>query len=405
MGAFGVAHGVAIMAKIDEWSGNEQTYGMISNDTNSKLNDFCNAHKLVYIYGAGKIGTGFKNYLEQCDVPLKGFITSDTLNEFMKLYRQGEIGVIIGMSDANLKEVMPLLSTLVSEDDLFVADTQYRETIGQFCIESVRDNLVLTIVLASHCNLNCKSCSAFSPVAHPDFYKYEDLEKDIKQIKSLGLKINSIRFTGGEPYLHPELFSIFKLLRMSFPSTELICVTNGMLLDKLSDAEIHELVGMDIINKITVYPPLRKQVNSFCLKAESNNAKYIRINLDETKNFTLRRFSLSKSAPKYDFYNCFCYKAFSSIFLYKGKLYGCLRTALISSLNYMSDVKLTLVADDFIDIYKTTKTDIFKFKITRRPFCGYHNSANASIIEWDLSERKIEEWVNINETDEGSLNE
>lgn len=54
----------------------------IDNNTSlSELLDFCNAHKTVYIYGAGNYGHLYKKILEHFGIPIKGFIvTGETLD-------------------------------------------------------------------------------------------------------------------------------------------------------------------------------------------------------------------------------------------------------------------------------------------------------------------------------------
>lgn len=386
------------MPKIDEWSGTEHSEIYLPNDTNRNLNEFCSAHKSVYIYGAGKIGTGFKNYLEQCDVPLVGFVTSDMLDDFRHIYKRGETGFVMGLSDKNLAEVMLLVQEFVPESDIFIAPSEYRERIGQFTVDYVRNNLGLCIYLVSHCNLNCKACKPFSAVARKDFYDYDDFVNDMKQLANMDLPVKYFNLTGGEPYLHPDLFKIFRMSRELYPDALFKCYTNGSLLKRLSDRQLKELIELDIITVITVYPPFADAVDAFCHVADDMGVKYSIIR-DECKMFLSQKLNISGSAPKYVFYDCYYGHSCRSVSMYKGKIYRCGRPMYIPYFNEYFGTDFKVREGDYLDIYDTTPEEIFKFKITRTPFCDYHNSEDYSLVEWGLSERKIEEWVHLEQFD------
>ena len=56
--------------------------------------------------------------------------------------------------------------------------------------------------ITDHCNLKCRGCSHFSPLAQEWFESVEDFKKDFSQLASL-MPVNIIRLMGGEPLLHP----------------------------------------------------------------------------------------------------------------------------------------------------------------------------------------------------------
>jgi len=383
------------MAKVSEWSGDYFAGLWLLEDANQKLIDFCNNHKSIYIFGAGKIGNGLKNYLGQCDVPLKGFVTSDTFHEFKQVYKKGETGLVIGLSDKFLNEVMPMINSVVSESDLFMTSSEYREKIGQFCVENVRDNCNIAVYLVSHCNLACKGCRLFCPVNRRDFYEYEKCVKDIEQIKKLNLPLHHFNFTGGEPFLHPHLFDILKTTRRLFPNVKMQIFTNGTLLNRLRDEQLKELIEFDIITVVTEYPTVINAAKTFYSKADEMGIKYSIIYYDETKKFTDEKMNAGRTTPKHEFYNCYCYKHSTNFLLYKGRIFGCGHPMFISYFNEYFNANYEVRNGDFVDIYNTTAEELYKFKITRKPFCDYHPCTGRSVMEWGMSERKIEEWVHI----------
>lgn len=391
------------MAKVGGWSANEYSRTFLSGDENRQLNEFCNAHKAVYIFGAGKIGTGFSRYLRQCDVPLKGFVTSDTFYEFKKLYRQGETGLVVGVSDKNLAEIMPLVKPIVAEQDIFIANSSYREKIRWNFVEFEK-KIGLCVYLVSHCNLGCKGCAVFAPVARPDVYEYEELKRDFTQVRKMGLQVETVNFSGGEPLLHPDLFRVFRFTRELLPDVQIKCCTNGILLRQFSDEQLEELCGLNVITQITVYPPCRNDVDAFCKKADELGLKYTLGDYEESRLFTFIMLDESESAPKYDFYNCPKFTDTRTImFIYKGKIFKCKRPASIHILNEHFNTAFNVREGDFVDLYNTTPEKIFELKSKRTPFCGYCNSVNRSLFEWGLSERKIDEWVHIDNDKQGEM--
>ncbi len=118
-----------------------------------------------------------------------------------------------------------------------------------------RDQLELCVPLVRHCNLNCKGCSAFSPVSEPYFYSFENMERDLGHIaKLVEYKIDCLYLNGGEPLLHPDLVKIIRLCRSCFPTGLIKIFTNGTLLLKQKKDFWKACQECNIILWITHYP-------------------------------------------------------------------------------------------------------------------------------------------------------
>ena len=75
-----------------------------------------------------------------------------------------------------------------------------------------RKILDFEVHLADHCNLNCKGCFHFCPIADEKYPSVQSLENDFKRIYELANgKIGRIYLLGGEPLLHPELIKIINV--------------------------------------------------------------------------------------------------------------------------------------------------------------------------------------------------
>jgi SynChlorMet cassette radical SAM/SPASM protein ScmF len=89
----------------------------------------------------------------------------------------------------------------------------------------------LYMYIAGSCNLACRHCW-ISPTFEPDnskgqFLKLEYIKKAVREAKPLGLQ--SVKLTGGEPMLHPQIREIVEFLESE--SIGMIMETNGTLID------------------------------------------------------------------------------------------------------------------------------------------------------------------------------
>jgi len=86
--------------------------------------------------------------------------------------------------------------------------------------------------LTDECNLRCRHCW-ISPEYNPDgkagrFLPIESLRSIIRQAKPLGL--TSVKLTGGEPLLHPDMMGILDIIREE--GLKLTLETNGVFLSR-----------------------------------------------------------------------------------------------------------------------------------------------------------------------------
>ena len=60
--------------------------------------------------------------------------------------------------------------------------------------------------IVDHCNLNCKGCGHFSPLASKSFLDLETFENDLRRLNELlNGEIYCFELMGGEALLHPQL--------------------------------------------------------------------------------------------------------------------------------------------------------------------------------------------------------
>lgn len=119
-----------------------------------------------------------------------------------------------------------------------------------YCVEN---NMIFTraieINAVRHCNLSCKGCSHSSPISECKIYEPNVLEKDLTNISKF-LKAEFVRVVGGEPLLHSNFFEILKTIKLSGISDKICVVTNGLLLDRISDDMLNYIDKIEI----SIYP-------------------------------------------------------------------------------------------------------------------------------------------------------
>lgn len=99
-----------------------------------------------------------------------------------------------------------------------------------------RRSLKFEVHLAEHCNLNCKGCDNFSPLAAEEFLELDEYERDCRRLSDLfGGKVKKLLLLGGEPLLNPRIEDFLRVSRECFPRGRIIIVTNGLLLPKMTD--------------------------------------------------------------------------------------------------------------------------------------------------------------------------
>lgn len=266
-----------------------------------------------------------------------------------------------------------------------------KKTIPFNSIETIEIHIV------EHCNLQCKGCVHFSPLANEEFLDIKTFEKDLRRLHEItngNIKIFNI--LGGEPLLHPNCIDFLLLTREIFPDSIVKLVTNGILLPEQDDnffIACHD-------NGITIEPTKYDLGVDWNLVEEK--CKIFKVNLAYFQGSDLTKKTLYKDVldlngkhnPKESFLNCRLDDK-SWFFLDHGKLYKCARNAYIRHFNNYFNKNLEVTQDDYVDIYKIKNIDeILQFCAKPSPFCKYcANEKNKYSYPWSKSEKKITEWT------------
>jgi sulfatase maturation enzyme AslB (radical SAM superfamily) len=259
-----------------------------------------------------------------------------------------------------------------------------------------RDLLVFDVLLCDHCNLNCKGCQVFSPLAPEHFLKLSDYERDIAHLSHLfNGKMEYISLIGGEPLLHPGITEIIQITRKYFPQGAVQIITNGLLLLKQPQKFWESCKENNAVIFVTKYP-IKLDIEGIKEKAAEHGVTMSFFWGDDVpeKTFWKKPLDISGKQNAVESFN-HCQDANRCIQLRDGRIYGCSTAAYSEFFNQFFNTNLALKESDSIDIHKTDNpNDILNFMCAPKPFCRYCKPKEIVYgLDWAVSKKQIEEWV------------
>ncbi len=250
--------------------------------------------------------------------------------------------------------------------------------------------------ILDHCNLRCKGCDHFSPLAEERFVSLENIINDLHQMSVLTDKcVSKIGIMGGEPLLHPHLPEIFAAARKEFPNTVIRLVSNGILLLKQDDAFWDACRDYNILLELTKYP-INLDYDKIMRKCNSEGVDFKFYGSSGKVEKTLYKMPMDVEGmqdTKRSFWNC--YHVNTCILVMEGKIYPCTIIPNAVHFNKKFNTHMELEKGDFLDIYSVNNLEeLLSFVSKPKPFCRYCKTADRSYgYEWGRSKQEISEWT------------
>ena len=269
--------------------------------------------------------------------------------------------------------------------------------------------LKMTINATHHCNLNCKCCTAFSPIADEYFIDVETLQRDLNKLaqlsNSLSLrgtklpssfnKMSDFIITGGEPLLHPRLTEIFRITREIFPDTRIVVLTNGVLLAQKPESFWESCNQYRVSISISKYP-ISININDIVYKAKKHFVEYSFVGGLDVPVKSLWKYPIDLEG-KQTLKNSFklCSQVNTCFSLDDGKIYPCNPIAMAKYFNKAFNQNLEISDSDILDLENVSTLDeIFDFLCSPKPFCRYCNRQDIVLgIKHGKSNKSIDEWT------------
>lgn len=175
----------------------------------------------------------------------------------------------------------------------------------------------LDLNISTHCNNRCAACSHASPFTKAYNMSQGVLDRDLEAIKPF-LSFHRLQLVGGEPLLHPNITDMLYIARKSGVGREVMIITNGRLLPKMTDV----FWGLVQLLQISVYPNLDPEILPF---AEEMGRKWGFAVYHTVFTDFYKQFSKEPTDGKESFKNCVwkadCYT------LHEGRFYLCPQSA------------------------------------------------------------------------------
>lgn len=341
------------------------------------------------------------------DIKVCGFIATTlsgnneeiTFDDFLRLYKNGEISAIIIPKEYYLQYNVLLQNLIkggVNLNDIFNGvrlDDNIRnnkDKLHSLITPMLSDSYLpyLEYHVLDHCNLNCKYCTHYSPlVDEPVFTDYNRLTNDLGKLKEKIDDIGVIRLLGGEPLLNPELPDYIEYTRRLYPHSIITVVSNGLIIDKISKELIRTMQKNVAFFHISYYPPIESKIDDIKKFLVDNNIGFT----VSPKIDSFNKMQLLEPSNNEDFFydcvmgTCTC--------LHEGKISPCYVAFMTKYFN--KAFAQNLPEDEGIDLYDDSlTTEDLKLKLVyplKR--CLYCDAG--SVEKWEIVGKKknIEDWV------------
>ncbi len=250
--------------------------------------------------------------------------------------------------------------------------------------------------ILDHCNLCCKGCDHFAPIARERFVSLEDITSDLARMSKLfDADVDRIEVLGGEPLLHPQLGQILAEARKHFPETQIRLVTNGILLMKQEETFWTVCRANRIVIVATKYPILL-DYSAISQMAQANDVMFEYYGDTGKTIKTSRKFPIDISGnqdPRTSFMHC--WQANSNVMLMEGRIYTCVIAPNIHIFNEAYGTMIPVTDADYLDIHEAEgRGEILDFLSKPKPLCSYCNVRERSWgLLWERSRREMSEWT------------
>lgn len=250
---------------------------------------------------------------------------------------------------------------------------------------------ILEIHLADHCILNCYSCTHYSPIAPESFCDLNILEESLKRLSKMQKSFGKIHLLGGEPLLNPDIVEAIRIVRKYFDKTDIMLVTNGILLPKMSDLFWEICRSCNIMVGITIYPIKVKYDELFSLCEEEDVRCKIFGERSGTDWYCFKLDYHEKVSDCYINYERCMMKVCWQ--LKEDRIYSCPTCAYIDFVNNRFGTHFKIRRNDYLQVNKLiNKYQLRWFRFKAKPFCSYCILPSQN-MGWKLSAKNMEEWI------------
>lgn len=226
-----------------------------------------------------------------------------------------------------------------------------------------------------HCNLNCRGCSSCSPISEEWFLEADKLIMDLNRFIELGIEFSNINILGGEPLLHPEITTLFDVVKNIYPDCNLGILTNGLLLKHMNSCFWSKCKEHNVVIKVTCFPIFSEdEISSI---EQMINRYGIEYKITRKKKFN--KILMEDNPSKIDeiIKACGCNHAYN---LYDGFISRCTVPMITELFNSYFDTSLNTTGR--LNIYESSADEIIQFLSLPNASC-INCSAYPQKVNWE----------------------
>ena len=251
------------------------------------------------------------------------------------------------------------------------------------------------IHLTDSCNLSCKGCMHFAPLAKGNTdYPLEEFESDFARISTVFKgRFGWVHLLGGEPLLNKRINEYLDIVGRNVKNGTVDLITNGLLLPSMDESFFVSCKKNNIRIAITKYPVgfdydkaleavLSRGCQGYFFGDRGREGEFCSPSLVPD----------SSASPSQTYFHCVLANA--CVTLDHGKLTYCSLPAFARLYNdYFG--KTFEAEGEFIDIYENDKKAIVDFLRTPHAFCRYCDikTRDNNPVKWEQSKKRKEEWL------------
>ena len=256
----------------------------------------------------------------------------------------------------------------------------------------VSEPLHIEFNLTDYCNLNCKGCSHYSPLAPAEYEGLDTLECSMAKISGARHAdiIREVYLIGGETLLYPHLKEAMKMARKYFPWAKISIFTNGLILPKMDEEFWALCLETGCVISITRYPVKADydRIEALCRE------KGVDVEIFGDRSMANSFFKLPLDPEKRQkgwksHFRCF---SFGCITVDHGKIFPCSQSACVGHLNRRFGTEFRWEKGDYIPVEELKDArEILRLRNRPVPFCNY--CRHAETVAYGPSRRSRDEWI------------
>ncbi len=406
-----------------------------------ELMRFSKTQDKVFLYGAGMVGRAFLRYCKKLKnsydekMNLSGFFVSSPIDdiawidglpvyvfpEYCGRHSKENAFIVITVREGIQKQIESMLEQAGWDHYTLLTGEMAREILWEqereihslhsrinrleesFIRMIPKPSINLSYHLSDACNLNCKGCWHFAPLAEEGCPDVSEFEGDIIRLAEIMEgEVTLVSLFGGEPLLNKEAYRYPYLIKKYLPDAQIELLTNGLLLPKQTELFWKSMHDNDVVIEWTRYPVSDEWNAGIEQVLKENHVEYRIFNGGEEKSLSHIVLDINamgnngqkgRNDARWQWLHCF--RAGDCVQLKGHKLYPCTTAANAHLLKEHFGLDIRLSELDGIDIYKArNREEILTFLAKPIPFCRYCNVQGESYgHKWSVSKKELSEWT------------